>query len=262
MKNNSDSPWNNPQLAELLVEEGQGLGLDLKPGQIQQLLLFGRELEKNNRRLNLTAIVEVEEVIRKHIIDSLAALPFLPFKEGKLVDIGSGAGFPGLALKIACPELQVTLVESIKKKAAFLSQTVAKLGLVGIKVSDRRAEELGQDGAFREYFRLATARAVASLPVLLELALPLLEVGGYFIAYKGPEPEEEIDQSQRALILLGGKIKKVKKITLRGGEGRSLVIVKKLSSTPSPYPRRPGRPAKRPLLGPKEAGRNNLPVGE
>ncbi|HKM39652.1 MAG TPA: 16S rRNA (guanine(527)-N(7))-methyltransferase RsmG, partial [bacterium] len=184
MKDNYENQWTNPGLRDLLVQEGQWMGIDLTSGQIGQLLSFGRELARNNRRFNLSAIVEPTEVIRKHIIDSLAAIPLLPRKDGKLVDIGSGAGFPGLALKIACPKLPVTLVESIKKKAAFLIQTAALLAIAGVTVSDCRAEELGQDAGFRGQYQLATARAVAPLAVLLELALPLLEVGGFFIAYK------------------------------------------------------------------------------
>lgn len=239
--------WTDPRLGDLLVHEGQAVGIQLAPSQIEALIAFGEELERQNRRFNLSAIVDPKEVIRKHFVDSLALLPHLPSQAANLVDVGSGAGLPGLALKIARPELEVTLVESVKKKAAFLQETVARLELTGVNVIDRRAEELGQEAQFREQFALATARAVASLPVLLELSLPLLSVGGCFVAYKGPQVAEEIKAGQRALTVLGGELREVKEFALLGGERRTLVLVDKIAPTPAKYPRSPGRPGKRPL---------------
>jgi 16S rRNA (guanine527-N7)-methyltransferase len=180
-------------------------------------------------------------------VDSLAALPYLPLETEKLVDIGSGAGLPGLALKIVRPRIKVTLIESINKKATFLSQTATRLALTDVTVCPRRAEEVGQDPLFREQFPVATARAVASLAVLLELALPLITVGGRLLAYKGPGLADELAAAQRALAELGGEVAEIQEFSLAGGERRSLAVVAKVAPTPAKYPRPPGRPAKRPL---------------
>ena len=197
--------WQDHRLKELLDRETRWLGLQLAGDQIAALLSFGQELERQNRRFNLTAISEPPAVIRKHFADSLAPVPYLPTGIRKLVDIGSGAGFPGLVLKICCPDLDITLVESIKKKAAFLTQTAAFLGLDGVNVIERRAEQLGHETQYREQFDVATARAVAPLPALLELCLPLLSVGGCFIAYKGPQVDEEIRTSAEHCHCLGAQ---------------------------------------------------------
>ncbi|HHV07853.1 MAG TPA: 16S rRNA (guanine(527)-N(7))-methyltransferase RsmG [Firmicutes bacterium] len=247
MSNETMTNWSDPKLAELLADQAEDIGVRLSTNQIKTLLFYGQEFEQANQYMNLSTIVHPEEVIRKHFVDSLTALPYLPAETDKLIDIGSGAGFPGLALKIVCPETEVTLIESIKKKANFLRQTAAALGLTDINVCWRRAEEAGQDQQFREKFSVATARAVAALPVLLELALPLVAVGGWFIAYKGPNVAEEIQVAETALAILGGELAEVKEFSLAGGEQRSLVLVRKAAPTPAKYPRGPGRPAKRPL---------------
>lgn len=239
--------WFDRELVDLLVGQAAAVGVNLSVAQTNSLLAYGQEVERENRHFNLSAIVDPQEVIRKHFVDSLAALPYLPPNAKNLADVGSGAGFPGLALKIVRPEIEVTLVESIKKKGNFLRQTAAALGLTGVNVCQRRAEELGQDPDFREKFSLATARAVAGLPVLLEYSLPLVAVGGCFIAYKGPGVSEEMEVAKKALSILGGEVAEVKEFSLAGGEQRSLVLVHKVAPTPGEYPRGPGRPAKRPL---------------
>ncbi|MGI6129195.1 MAG: 16S rRNA (guanine(527)-N(7))-methyltransferase RsmG [bacterium] len=248
MKNSESLSWDSAELKTLLECEAQRLvGVGLSSVQIDNFMVYGRLLAAGNKRLNLSAITEPKEVIRKHFVDSLAALPYLPKKLPSLADVGSGAGLPGLALKIARPQIKLTLIESINKKAAFLKETVDRLALSEVVVCSRRAEEVGQDKLFREQFLVVTARAVAALPVLLELCLPLVVVGGRFVAYKGPGVTDELGAARQALDKLGGEVTEVKEFSLPGGEQRSLVVVTKVSPTPAKYPRPPGRPAKRPL---------------
>ena len=247
MNNNGDFDWADPGLESLLVKEGQAVGIELSPQQVELFLTYGRLLTEGNQRFNLSAITNPEEVIRKHFIDSLVALPYLLTETTALADVGSGAGLPGLALKIMRPQMKLTLIESVKKKATFLQKTAEKLALLDVTVCSRRAEEMGQDPLFREQFPVATARAVAALAVLLELALPLVTVGGQFLAYKGPGVADELTAAQRALRELGGEVADVKEFSLAGGERRSLVVVTKVAPTPAKFPRPPGRPAKRPL---------------
>ncbi len=207
-----------------------------------QLVLAG------NERINLTSIVSWEEGVIRHILDSLAPLKlgFEPPPGARLADLGSGGGFPGLALALACPETAVTLIESTRKKAEFLKETAAELSLSNTVVSAARAEELGEAGA--DSFDLVTARAVASLPVLVELAHPLLRLGGKLLAWKGPETAGEIEAAQSAMDRLGASPERVAGYELPAGHGRrNLVAVIKTAPTPPGFPRRPGMAAKKPL---------------
>ncbi|MGB9876618.1 MAG: 16S rRNA (guanine(527)-N(7))-methyltransferase RsmG [bacterium] len=209
--------------------------------------LYLRELQVWNKKFNLTAHDDEREILLYHFLDSLLPLPFFPLKEGTLIDIGSGAGFPGVPLKILQPSFSLYLVESNKKKIAFLKNLRDKSGLDFV-ILEGRAEDLGKLPQYREMFSLGVARAVASLPVLLEYSLPFIKLGGYFIAYKGPKLLDELRESERALSILGGKIYELRETILPiGEEKRMFLVVLKERETPPNYPRRAGIPAKRPL---------------
>lgn len=225
------------------------LNPDINQEKIEQLNQFFELLEEWNESINLTRITDPEEVVIKHYLDSFAPIKYLPFKRGERVcDVGAGAGFPGIPLKVLRPEIHLTLVESQKKRASFLRAVIKELGLEDTEVLQVRAEELGQNKKYREVYEKVLARAVAPLRALLELSLPLTASGGVFIAYKGPRAWQEIKESDRALEILGGKVEKVEQVEIPfQKEKRILVIIKKISRTPDKYPRRTGVPEKKPL---------------
>ena len=236
---------------ERLKSIAAGWGIQLETSQLQAFQRYYEELRAWNRRVNLTTVTGYEAVQVRHFADSLAvllAVRDLRTAEPRLVDVGSGAGFPGLPLKIVNPTWQVTLVEATRKKTAFLQHLVEVLGLEGVEVVWARAEEVGRAPRYREQFDLATARAVAELAVLAEYALPLVRIGGRFVAQKGTEPEAELEAACRALELLGGEHVGTLPYELPGVAGPlHLVVVRKVAPTPAKYPRRPGMPEKRPL---------------
>jgi 16S rRNA (guanine527-N7)-methyltransferase len=225
------------------------LGLRLSPSQQAILALYERELMDWNTRFNLTAIRDPEEVHIKHFLDSLTCL--LAMRDtplGRLIDIGTGAGFPGIPLKIMLPRVQLTLVESVGKKAEFCRHVVNILDLQGVEVIQQRAETIGQDPAHRERYDWAVARAVAILPVLAEYLLPLVRVGGSMLAMKGESGPAEAHSAEHAIKLLGGHLRQLLPVTLPGvAEERYLVVIDKVAATPAAYPRKVGIPAKRPL---------------
>lgn len=234
-------------LIKLLEQGSNELGIVLNEEQIRLLMEYSALVLEWNEGVNLTSIVESKDFVIKHLIDSLTGVPFLA-DQGKLVDIGSGAGFPGIPLKIFYPGLEVWLVESVKKKSEFLKTAVGALGIEGVTVVWGRAEELGQDPAFRETFDFAATRAVSELAVISEYSLPLLKVQGVFVAYKGDKVEEELLDGEAAIATLGGAVEAVCKVKLPFiGDGRTLIKVVKQEPTPDKYPRRTGIPAKRPL---------------
>ncbi len=223
------------------------VNLNLDQNTITMLEQHWQLVMERNAVVNLTAITDQAAVISKHYLDCLLALPYLS-ASGKALDIGSGGGFPGLVLAIAQQRLFWTLVESVNKKADFLRQAASKLSLSNVTVVAARAETIGRDGAYRGNFDLVTARAVAELASLLEYALPLLKIGGRFIAYKGPDAAMEAAHAGNALDILGGKIVDVIDLQLPfGGVRRSIVIIEKIIATPDKYPRREGMAVKRPL---------------
>lgn len=236
---------------ERLRQVVAGWGIRLSEDQLEAFQRYYEELIAWNRRVNLTAITDYEEVQVRHFADSLAVLLALEDDRGpglRLIDIGTGAGFPGLPLKVVRPDWRVVLVESTRKKTAFLEHLVGALGLEGVEVVWARAEEVGRDAHYREGFDLATARAVADLAVLVEYALPLVRVSGWFIAQKGRAPEEELEAAGAAMRLLGGRHVGTVAYHLPGVDGPlHLVLVEKVTSTPAKYPRRPGVPEKRPI---------------
>ncbi len=225
--------------------------LRLTDGQLHAFALYARELQAWNLRVNLTAITDPHEIELKHFLDSLSCLLALtPRPEDSVVDVGSGAGFPGIPLKIAYPQIRMVLVESIRKKAEFCRHLVQLLGLEGVEVVQARAELIGRSAEHRGSYDWAVARAVARLPVLLEYLLPLLRVGGVAIAQKGESGPGEAERAQPALELLGGRLQRVVPVELPGNsETRYLIVVDKISATPAKYPRRPGIAAKRPIRG-------------
>lgn len=227
------------------------LGIALQRGQVERFERYGRELLAWNQRLNLTAITAWDEIITKHFLDSLTVALALPKPVGPgtgILDVGAGAGFPGIPLKIAFPEIRLALLESAKKKAAFLEQVTQALGLKGVTVIAERAEEAARMPEHREAYQVVVARALAPFPVLVELTLPFSTVGGMVVAQKKGDIALEIAQAGPALQRLGGRLRECRPVALPGLEdGRVLVIVDKVAATPQAYPRRPGMPAKRPL---------------
>ncbi len=231
-----------------LQSTARAFHLELDARQIETFETFYRELIDWNTRVNLTAISEREQVIVKHFLDSLSvALVLRPTAPASLVDIGAGAGFPGVPLKIAFPALQLTLLDATRKKIEFLNHLIARLALTDTQAVQTRAEDWGKDPAHRERYDYAVARAVADLPVLLEYALPLVRVGGAFIAQKGIAIEPEIERAGPALRLLGASVREVVPVQLPGLEPRHLVVVDKIKPTPPAYPRRAGLPASKPI---------------
>lgn len=234
-----------------LIDGASRLGIALDGGQVDQFEIYYRELTSWNKKINLTAITDYQEVQIKHFLDSLTVALALTAEElarpgFSLVDIGSGAGFPGIPLKLLLPRSRLVLVESRAKKAAFLQHIVERLGLSQVEVVTGRAEEIAHLPGFREQFALSVSRAVASLPAAVELALPFCQIGGKFVAPKKGEIKEEMSQAGKAIETLGGKLSQVKKIEL-DGDMRYLVIIDKISPTPEKYPRRPGIPERRPI---------------
>ena len=236
-------------MQELAQHALNQLGLRLSRTQLSALSLYERELVDWNMRFNLTAIRDPHEIHIKHFLDSLTCLLALRDSgSDRLVDVGTGAGFPGIPLKIIYPKMQVTLVESVGKKAEFCRHVVNILELRGVEVVQERAEALGQNPAYREQYDWAVARAVAILPVLAEYLLPLVRVGGGMLAMKGESGPAEAHSAERALRVLGGHLRQLLPVTLPGvAEERYLVVIDKVAATPPAYPRKVGIPAKRPL---------------
>ena len=224
------------------------MGIPLRPGQITQFETYYQHLCRWNERVNLTRITERPDVFSKHFLDSLSCLIALPKLPRRVVDVGAGAGFPGLALKIAQPHIHLTLIESTGKKVKFLQFMAAELALENVTVLHKRAEEVGRLPAHRGRYELALARAVASLPVLAEYMLPLLQKGGWMLAQKGRNPADEVAAAANALGILGGVHRRTLAAGVPGLEAeRHLVLIEKVKETPPQYPRRAGTPAKRPI---------------
>jgi len=229
------------------------LGLHLSPPQLEQFQVYYQELIDWNKRINLTAITGYEEVQIKHFLDSLtvtlARQQPITSADLRLIDVGTGAGIPGIPLKIVFPNVKLVLLEAIAKKADFLHHIKNKLELDNVEIVVGRAEEVSHLSQHRERFNMVLSRAVAPLPTLVELTLPFCAVGGSFIAQKKGDIDPEISGATRAINILGGNLQEVKRIDLEEfTDERWLVIIDKVSPTPEKYPRRPGIPAKRPLL--------------
>ncbi|MGE5509418.1 MAG: 16S rRNA (guanine(527)-N(7))-methyltransferase RsmG [Chitinophagales bacterium] len=246
---------------QLLVSGFEAVGVPVTPEAVGLLRKYMDLLRAENERANLTRILEPAAVAIKHFVDSATLLKVVELERGRLVDVGSGAGFPGAVIAVLRPEVGVTLVESNGKKSAFLKLLAEELGLRNVTVVGQRAEEVGRARGHRAQYDVATARAVAALPVIMEYLLPLVRVGGSAVALKGPEVEKEIEAGRKAARQLGGWWVRVEDIALPEGAGqRRLAVVRKDRPTPEQYPRRTGVPAKKPLGGGvADAGRSAAP---
>jgi 16S rRNA (guanine527-N7)-methyltransferase len=234
---------------EMMLKEGaEAFSIKLDDVQTDKLLKFKELLVEWNTRINLTAIEEEKDIIIKHFIDSFSILPYFKNTGNRLIDVGTGAGFPGIPVKIAFSNTDIVLLDSLAKRIGFLNTIITELSLDKIKAVHGRAEDMGVNPAYREKFDVSVARAVASLPVLLEYCLPLIKTGGIFIGMKGSSTDE-IQESQKALDILGGKIEDIKEFTLPFSNiRRNIIIIRKLRQTPTKYPRKSGKPTKEPLV--------------
>ncbi|MCL5045960.1 MAG: 16S rRNA (guanine(527)-N(7))-methyltransferase RsmG [Actinobacteria bacterium] len=234
------------------------MGIEVDEGRVRQFQRYLELLLDWNQRVNLTAITDPAEVGIKHFLDSLSCLTVLkPTPRMRLIDVGTGAGFPGLPLKIVSPGVKLTLLDSLQKRLAFLEVVVRELGLDGVELVHLRAEEAGQKKEFREGFDAAVARAVARLDVLAELCLPLVKVGGAFLAMKGSGAAEEAETAREAIMELGGEAGEIRSSVLPFlGDRRGIVVIRKVRGTPPRFPRKPGTPGRKPLGG------NRPPSGE
>ena len=232
-----------------LTDAAREFGLTLTADQIEAFELYYRELIDWNARFNLTSITERDQVTVKHFLDSLSIAPILRSLAPtiRLIDIGAGAGFPGIPLKIALPDLQLTLLETNGKKVEFLKHVITQLRLYDATAIQARAEDLAHKSDHREQYGVAVARAVANLATLTEYALPFVHIGGLFIAQKGMDVTNEIRQASRALRELGGRVREIARVQLPGLEQRHLIIIEKIDATPTKYPRRAGIHERKPL---------------
>lgn len=227
------------------------LNVSLTDEQIQQFLQYYEMLVEKNKVMNLTGITEFEEVIQKHFLDSLSlirVIPDLAERNLAIIDLGTGAGFPGIPLKIAFPNLEITLMDSLNKRINFLNEVIAALRLENVTAIHGRAEEMAANATYRQQYDLCVSRAVSNLAVLTEYCLPFVVKGGMFVSYKSADSDTEIQEAKKAISILGGKLEKVDKFELPDSDlGRAFVCIKKVKDTPKKYPRKAGTPAKLPL---------------
>ena len=234
---------------KLLIDGANILGIMLSEKQVEAFMLYKKLLLEWNQKMNLTAITEDTEVITKHFLDCLTINKALNMdKISLLIDVGTGAGFPGLVIKIAFPYINVTLVDSLKKRLTFLEEVIKVLNLNKISCVHGRAEDLGRQEKYREVFDICASRAVAHLAVLSEYTIPFVKPGGYLIALKGQKLDEEIEQGKRALEILGARLEEAVDTTVPFTElNHRIAKIKKIRSTPAKYPRKAGEPSKMPL---------------
>lgn len=236
-------------MSQIFENKLSTLGITLTEEQKQQFVKFYELLVEWNKVMNLTGITEYEEVNEKHFVDSLSIVKAIDInKVETVIDIGTGAGFPGIPLKIAFPHLKIVLLDSLNKRINFLNTVIDELGLMDIKTIHGRAEDFAKQGEYREQFDLCVSRAVANLSTLSEYCIPYINKGGMFVPYKSGEIDEEVLQAKKAIHILGGKLEEVVKFQLPGTEiGRSFVKIKKVQNTAKKYPRKAGLPSKEPL---------------
>lgn len=225
------------------------LGVFLTEKQIDQFMKYYELLIEKNKVMNLTAITEYEDVLKKHFVDSVSIVKAMDLSCGmSVIDVGTGAGFPGLALKLAFPELKVTLLDSLNKRIQFLNEVIEKIGVDGVETIHGRAEDFAKPGKLREKYDLCVSRAVANLSTLCEYCLPFVKVGGFFISYKSEKISEELAEAKKAVSVLGGNVEKQVEFMLPDTDSyRNLVLIRKEKETPTKYPRKAGLPGKEPL---------------
>ena len=232
---------------DAFIEELNKISVELSEKQLEQFKLYYEMLVEKNKVMNLTGITEWDEVLEKHFLDSISLIRVYDLRRNiSIMDMGTGAGFPGIPLKIAFPELQVTLADSLNKRVLFLQEVIDALGLENIEAVHGRAEDLARDKKYRGQYDLAVSRAVANLSTLTEYCLPFVKLGGQFVSYKSGAADEEVAGAKNAVFLLGGKVKEVVKFEL-GESGRSFIVIDKVKETPKTYPRKAGTPSKKPL---------------
>lgn len=230
-----------------LFEKASKIDIELNEEQLEMFYLYMNLLLEWNEKINLTAITEPQEIIIKHFIDSLTISKYIKNKQN-LIDVGTGAGFPGIPLKIVNEDIKITLLDSLNKRINFLNEVIEKLNLKNIEAKHGRVEEFGKNENYREKYDIATSRAVANLTTLSEYLIPLVNIGGEVISMKGQEIKEEVTNAKNAIKILGGKIINIDEFYLPDSDiKRSIIIIKKVEKTPAKYPRKPGTPAKEPI---------------
>ncbi len=231
-----------------IIEEIGRVGVDISEIQAEQFYDYYELLVERNKVMNLTAITDFKEVVKKHFADSLTLLRIHNMDEVRsMIDVGTGAGFPGIPLKIVCPDVKLTLLDSLGKRVKFLEDVAGKLDLRGVECVHSRTEDLAGNSYYREQYDLVTARAVAAMNVLSEYCLPYVKIGGVFAAYKSGTIEEELAAAERAISVLGGKVRATEKFQL-DDMGRSIVLIEKTRKTPKSYPRKAGTPSRSPIV--------------
>lgn len=232
---------------ELLQKESAAIGINLDDTALERLDKYAEMLIETNKTLNLTAITEPDEVLYKHFVDSLSLLTVIDLKEGaKVIDVGTGAGFPGVVLLIARPDIKITLMDGTNKRLNFIADVLAEIGLTA-DILHSRAELAGKENNYREKFDLVTARAVANMNTLSEYCMPFVKVGGIFAPMKAAKANEELDSAKGAIKLLGGEIEKVCHLDIQNCGERCIIVTKKISQTPPKYPRASAQISKKPL---------------
>ncbi|HOA79488.1 MAG TPA: 16S rRNA (guanine(527)-N(7))-methyltransferase RsmG [Defluviitaleaceae bacterium] len=237
------------ELKDYLKDGSKQLGISLDDNQIKQFFMFKDLLLEWNNKINLTAIVDEKEIIIKHFLDCLSVGQFIDLDfAGNIIDVGTGAGFPGIPLKIAYPNLKITLLDSLNKRINFLEELVCQLNLKDVTCVHGRAEELGQNKDYRESYDLCISRAVAHLSVLAEYTLPFIKVGGTLVSMKGVNVEDELNDSLKAIDTLGGEIADMKDVTIPFSDiNHRIILIKKVRLTPTKFPRKPGKPSRSPI---------------
>lgn len=236
------------EFIEKIKKQAQKIGVNITDEQAEKFYSYTNMLLEWNEKINLTAITELDDIIQKHFIDSLTIDKYVK-ENASIIDVGTGAGFPGIPLKIVRDDINVTLLDALNKRINFLNEVIEQNKLTNIKTIHARAEEAGKNKNIRESFDIATSRAVAPLNVLVEYLLPLIKIGGRCICMKGSNTKEEIENSRKAISILGGTIEEIQELELPDSDiKRTIIVIKKEKNTPSKYPRKAGTPSKMPIV--------------